>query len=215
MRQLALFSLSSDSKMSYGESNSYTGGESNSYQGGSASDVAAYAKRHYQDDDQDDHEDLFKNVASSVMNSGNHEEGLKENEAQEAARAHEQVYSQENNVSSRDMGSAAAMQAFKMFSGGQSNGGGSSNELVGLAMGEAMKLFNKQGGNASGADKNEMLQSAAMMAMKLFMEQKGGSSGGGASSGITQIMGMLGGMSNEQKPSHASSGVAGLLSKFL
>ncbi|CEP14690.1 hypothetical protein [Parasitella parasitica] len=208
--------------MNYGESNSYQGGESNSYQGGGyekpdASRVASYAKQHYQDNDDDDKSDLFGSVLSKVLNNGDHEQGILESEAQNAARAHEQVYTHENNVSSRDMGSAAAMQAFKMFSSNNSNGGGSSNELVGLAMGEAMKLFNKQGGSASGANQSEMLQSAAMMAMKLFMTQKSGGSGDSSSGGIGQIMGLLGslGGGGGQQQQQQQSGIASMLGKFL
>jgi hypothetical protein len=46
--------------------------------------------------------------------------------------------------------SAAAMQALKMFTGGQGggSGGGSQNQFVGMAMAQAAKLFDQQ--SASG-----------------------------------------------------------------
>lgn len=168
----------------------------------------------------------MSNVLDRDDDDAPQKQSVNENEAQNAAQAHDQVYNQGNtgNVSSRDMGSAAAMQAFKMFSGGggNSSGGGSSNQLVGLAMGEAMKLFKAQGGSNGGANQSEMLQSAAMMAMKLFMTQQGNSQGGGSSGGgLGQVMGILGSLSGgggqqqQQQQSHSSGGVAGLLGKFL
>ena len=47
------------------------------------------------------------------------------------------------------MGAAAAMQALKMFSGGSGGSGkGGQSEFVGMAMGQAAKLFDQQ--SASG-----------------------------------------------------------------
>jgi hypothetical protein len=83
------------------------------------------------------------------------------------------------------MGSAAAMQALKMFSGGQSggsSGGNSQNAFIGMAMGEASKLFEQQssqGNVASGASKESAVQEAGEMALKMYMQSQGG--GGGAS----------------------------------
>ena len=48
------------------------------------------------------------------------------------------------------MGGAAAMQALKMFTGGgggggqQSQGGGGQSQFLGMAMGQASKLFDSQ-----------------------------------------------------------------------
>ncbi|KAI8876716.1 hypothetical protein K501DRAFT_337910 [Backusella circina FSU 941] len=208
-------------------------GEANSYRGGGGQpqyqshqpnpqEAAQYARQHYgQDDDGDDKSHLFNSVLSKVTGQGGGDESqhhLNETEAEHAAHAHDKIYNQNagqpaEGQSSRDMGSAAAMQAFKMFSGGGGNsGGGGSSQLVGMAMGEAMKLFNKQGGSQSGANQSEMLQSAAMMAMKLFAAQKGGSGGGGGGS-MGAILGMLGSAGGEQKQS--GGGAMSLLSKFL
>jgi hypothetical protein len=82
------------------------------------------------------------------------------------------------------MGSAAAMQALKMFSGGgsgQSQGGNSQNAFVGMAMGQAAKLFDSQssqGNVASGASKESAIQQAGEMALKMYMQSQGGGSGG-------------------------------------
>jgi hypothetical protein len=69
----------------------------------------------------------------------------------EAVRHHQQFYGgadQPHPASSASMGSAAAMQALKMFNGGGSSGNGgnrpqSQNDFIGLAMGQAAKLFGK------------------------------------------------------------------------
>lgn len=64
------------------------------------------------------------------------------------------------------MGSAAAMQALKMFTGGSSgssSGGSSQNAFIGMAMGQASKLFDSQAsqGNVSeGASKESAIQKA-------------------------------------------------------
>lgn len=79
------------------------------------------------------------------------------------------------------MGSAAAMQALKMFSGGQ-GGGQSQNQFIAMAMGEASKLFDQQasqGNVAEGHDKNSAVMQAGEMALKMYMKSQGG--GGGAS----------------------------------
>jgi hypothetical protein len=82
------------------------------------------------------------------------------------------------------MGSAAAMQALKMFTGGGSGnsaGGNSQNAFVGMAMGEASKLFESQsaqGNVASGASKQSVVQQAGEMALKMYMQSQGGGTSG-------------------------------------
>ena len=83
---------------------------------------------------------------------------------------------------------ATAMQALKMFSGGQSGNsqsGNSQNAFVGMAMAEASKLFDSQasqGNVASGASKESAIQQAGEMALKMYMKSQGG--GGGGASGL-------------------------------
>lgn len=85
------------------------------------------------------------------------------------------------------MGSAAAMQALKMFSGGGSGNtqsGNSQNAFVGMAMAQASKLFEQQsaqGNVQSGASKESAIQQAGEMALKMYMQSQGKSGGGGAS----------------------------------
>lgn len=87
------------------------------------------------------------------------------------------------------MGSAAAMQALKLFNGGGGNNsqqqqGGSQNAFIGMAMAEASKLFDNQsaqGNVQSGASKQSAVQQAGEMALKMYMKSQGG--GGGAGPG--------------------------------
>ena len=98
------------------------------------------------------------------------------------------------------------MQALKMFngggggSGGHSGGqGGGQQQFIGMAMGEASKLFGKlwdylrfdrlmltpctdqqnSQGNATGS-KESAVQSAAQMALKMYMKSQMGGGGSGA-----------------------------------
>jgi hypothetical protein len=90
------------------------------------------------------------------------------------------------------MGAAAAMQALKMFSGGQSgnsSSGNSQNAFVGQAMATASKLFDQQssqGNVSSGTNKESVVQQAGEMALKMYLK----SQGGGSSSGMSGLMGL-------------------------
>jgi hypothetical protein len=85
------------------------------------------------------------------------------------------------------------LAALKMFNGGGSggsSGGNSQNAFVGMAMGEASKLFDSQssaGNVASGASKESAIQQAGEMALKMYMQSQGGGSGGG---GASSLMGL-------------------------
>ncbi|EED13348.1 hypothetical protein TSTA_058360 [Talaromyces stipitatus ATCC 10500] len=88
-------------------------------------------------------------------------------------------------ASSNELGAGAAMQALKAFTGGGAGGGGQ-NQLIGLAMAEAEKLFDQQSanGNASG-DKQSAINSAAEMALKMYLKGQGTGLGGtGGPSGL-------------------------------
>jgi hypothetical protein len=52
-------------------------------------------------------------------------------------------------ASSNELGAGAAMQALKAFTSGGSGGGGGQNQLIGLAMAEAEKLFDQQSANGN------------------------------------------------------------------
>ncbi|SAL96505.1 hypothetical protein [Absidia glauca] len=191
-----------------------TYGEADSYQGGYERPDVDQSVRHAAQHGGEEHSSMFSSVLSSVLDrdDDDHKRPVQEHEVNEAADAHERIYNQNgaSEASSRDMGSAAALQAFKMFSGGGGSKSGGSSELIGMAMGEAMKLYKGGAGGGGGGNQAEMLQSAAAMAMKLYASQSGGSSGGG-SGGIGALMGLLGSGGGKSE----GGGAAALLSKFL
>ncbi|KAI1868402.1 uncharacterized protein JN550_006318, partial [Neoarthrinium moseri] len=91
----------------------------------------------------------------------------------------------------RSMGSAAAMQALKMFSGGGSGTSQSNSQsaFIGLAMAEASKLFDQkaaQGQVSSGASKESAVMQAGEMALKFYLK----SQGGGQASSSSGLMGL-------------------------
>ena len=89
------------------------------------------------------------------------------------------------------LGAGAAMQALKMFAGGQSGQGGSSqSQLISTAMSEAGRLFDSQsaaGNVAPGADKQSAINSAAKMALQMFMKSQAGGGAGGGASGLMSL----------------------------
>lgn len=109
----------------------------------------------------------------------------------DAVRSHQQFYGSSSqaptNANSSSIGSAAAMQALKMFTGGSSGNtqsGNSQNAFVGMAMAQASKLFDNQAGQGNvsgGASKESAVQKAGEMALKMFMQSQSGGGGGGAS----------------------------------
>jgi len=114
-----------------------------------------------------------------------------------AVEAHKRLYggggSSSGPANEGDMGSAAAMQALKMFTGGgsgsQSSGGGQ-NAFIGMAMGQASKLFEQQsasGNVAEGASKESAIQKAGEMALKMYMKNQ---MGGGSSGSMGGLMSM-------------------------
>jgi hypothetical protein len=95
------------------------------------------------------------------------------------------------------MGSAAAMQALKMFTSGGSgsssgsSGGSSQSQFIGMAMSQASKLFDSQssqGNVASGASKESAVQKAGEMALQMYLKSQGGSSG--SSGGMGSLLGL-------------------------
>lgn len=104
---------------------------------------------------------------------------------QKVQEDHDIAYKQGNasQLGASAMGSAAAIQAFKAFasqmggSGGQQQGtqaaGGGSliSKLIGMALSEAAKLFDKSGGAKDG-DKQDVLNSAGETMMKLMIQNQ-------------------------------------------
>jgi len=82
------------------------------------------------------------------------------------------------------MGSAAALQVFKQFTGGGGGGNKSQSDMVSLAMAEASKLFDS---SSSQGNKQDAVNSAGMTIMKLLVQSKLGGGGGGGMGGLMSL----------------------------
>ncbi|KAI2783625.1 hypothetical protein F4815DRAFT_457286 [Daldinia loculata] len=104
----------------------------------------------------------------------------------------------DNEADDKSLGSAAAMQALKLFTSGQSESAqesSSQSAFVGLAMAEASKLFDQkasQGKVSSDSSKESAVMKAGEMALKMYLKSQGG-----------------------DKAQSSGSGILGLASKFL
>ncbi|GFP56571.1 hypothetical protein TASIC1_0007006300 [Trichoderma asperellum] len=128
--------------------------------------------------------DMFSNAINSISQKKSHLANSDIDE-QEAIRKHQETYNQDSsNLSSNSLGSAAAMQALKKFTQGETGGNQSQGAFLGLALSEASKLFDAKAANgqvASDASKESVIQQAGEMAMKMYFKSQGGSQGGGSS----------------------------------
>ncbi|KYG43462.1 hypothetical protein M433DRAFT_156736 [Acidomyces richmondensis BFW] len=169
---------------SYGQSTgtSYGGGYSGP---GDLSDVVHHASQQAGDSGDSS---MFQNAIGMIQ--GRHQQYQNEPiDEQDAIRQHAAYYNGGEGAgpaTSNGMGSAAALQALKMFNqGGSSGGGNSQSQFISMAMAQAAKLFDQQsaqGNVADGHSKQDAISSAGEMAMKLFMKSEmgsGGSGGGG------------------------------------
>lgn len=146
---------------------------------------------------------IFAEVLNQVgqMKSNLANESIDQNDA---VQSHKNYYGEQNGGSEateRSMGSAAAMQALKMFTGGGASAGastastGGQSQFIGLAMSEASKLFDSQasqGTLAAGANKQTVIMQAAQTALQMFMQSKGSGSSGatGSSGGLGGLLSM-------------------------
>jgi len=119
----------------------------------------------------------------------------------EYVRNHKDLYEEDGGrgqKDSRSLGQAAALQALKRFTGGSGSSSGAGkdqNAFIGLAMAEAVKLFDTQkskGNVASGETKQDVVSQAAQYALKLFLKSKFDAASGGSSGGSSGLMNMAG-----------------------
>ncbi|KAI0109102.1 hypothetical protein GGR51DRAFT_512756 [Nemania sp. FL0031] len=140
--------------------------------------------------------DLFSNLLGAL---GQKKERLANEDVDEdeAVRTHKKYFQgddDDNDADDRSMGSAAAMQALKMFAGGESGNTAKSSSqgaFVALAMAEASKLFDKkasQGKVSSDSSKESAVMQAGEMALKMYMKSQGG--GQSSSSGASNLLGL-------------------------
>jgi hypothetical protein len=168
----------------------------------------------------------------------------------DAVKSHQRFFSSSSSSSSNppaeqatssSLGSAAALEALKLFTSGSGSGDdktktqspsdNSQSAFIGLAMAQAAKLFDKQaseGNVAAGTDKQSVVMKAGEMALKLYLKSHGsgqGAAGGNAlGQGLTALAalagGSAGGQSGNAGQQGASSaggadGLLGLAGKFL
>ncbi|KAG5654680.1 hypothetical protein H0H81_007436 [Sphagnurus paluster] len=140
-------------------------------------------------------------TALSFVNKQDHGKPINE---QDVADAHQKAYGGGNasSLNASSLGSAAAMHVLQQFMGGKNSGnsgssGGSSTQLISMAMAEATKLFDKSGGAASG-NKQDAVNGAAATVMTLLVQSKlsglGGSApttGGSNSGGLGSLLSLV------------------------
>ncbi|KAK8132841.1 hypothetical protein PG999_001014 [Apiospora kogelbergensis] len=115
----------------------------------------------------------------------------------DAVKQHQKLYKDDDGdeVNDRSLGSAAAMQALKLFTGGDSGSsqqGNSQSAFIGTAMAEASKLFDQKAsqGKVSGdSSKESAIMQAGEMALKMYMKSRGGGAetAGSSSSGLLSL----------------------------
>ncbi|KAH8928989.1 hypothetical protein BT69DRAFT_362826 [Atractiella rhizophila] len=157
------------------------------------------AARHAAADRGDEEGGLFGMALHHIKNT-NASEPINEHEA---TRAHEEAYAKGNasSMDAKSIGTAAALQAMKMFTSGSGSAGASSHsssggdmqsKMIGMAMSEAAKLFESTGGQAAGG-KTDAVSSAGATMLKLIVQSKlkgAGAMGGSDSGGLSGLMGM-------------------------
>ncbi|EKM84131.1 hypothetical protein AGABI1DRAFT_81839 [Agaricus bisporus var. burnettii JB137-S8] len=187
-----------------------TGGEEyNSPHNSGQSGYGSYDRPHIDDDEVIKNGEKSGSGDSSLFSSAlgflkdnkkDHEEPVDD---EELTRAHDKVYNKNDSsgITSKLLGSAAALEVIKKFTGGSSSsshgsshgsskGGNSQTQLISMAMSEAAKLFDKSGGKASG-NKQDAVNGAAMTVMKLLVQSKfsgSGAVGGKDSGGLSSLM---------------------------
>jgi hypothetical protein len=111
------------------------------------SGAAVHAQEHHSNEDTS----LFSSALNFLKDRKNDDNDVDE---EKAANAHQAMYgsgSSNQQHDSNTVGAGAAMQALKMFAGGNessgSSGGMDKNKLIGLAMAQAGKLWDEKNGS--------------------------------------------------------------------
>ncbi|EAA34584.2 hypothetical protein GE21DRAFT_1797 [Neurospora crassa] len=167
--------------------------------------AANHAANHAEED-----ESFFSSILNS-LSSKKQQVAQEDIDEDEAVRAHKTFYSssafspssETPEATSSGMGSAAALQALKLFTSGSfsSSQSQSQSAFIGLAMSQASKLFDQQasaGKVSDSTDKQSVVMKAGEMALKMYLKSQGGT-GSQQTSSHTQTQ-------------ESSSGLGGLLS---
>ncbi|KAK2004799.1 hypothetical protein LX36DRAFT_706095 [Colletotrichum falcatum] len=129
--------------------------------------------------------DLFSSVLSALTQKKTQlrNEDIDEDDA---VKKHKKFFGDDDDDEKADdkgLGAAAAMQALKMFTSGETGGQKQSQGgFAGLAMAEASRLFDQrqsQGKVADGTSKESAIQQAGEMALKMYFKSQGQQQPGG------------------------------------
>ncbi|KAJ7705989.1 hypothetical protein B0H17DRAFT_1035169 [Mycena rosella] len=139
------------------------------------------AVRKAQEEGSSDDAELYAQASKHVQQHHQEEDSVPDEGS--LKDAHQQIYKQDGSgepdvkvhsgLDTDVVSGAVVAQALKMFSQG---GGGSSSDLIGLAMGQASKLMSGMGEEDGGAGdfKSTIMKKVAMMAFKSQMSSGGG-----------------------------------------
>ncbi|KAK3309525.1 uncharacterized protein B0T15DRAFT_515716 [Chaetomium strumarium] len=150
--------------------------------------------------DADDDEGFFSDVLGKLLQNKPPSQIADDDlDEEDAVQSHRKFFglggsepaAHEQQASSSSLGSAAAMQALKLFTSGETGassaqGSQSQSAFVGLAMAQAAKLFDaqaSQGKVAPEADKQSVVMKAGEMALKMYLKSHGSQAGGSAGAG--------------------------------
>ena len=141
------------------------------------------------------HHSLFSSAAS-MLNENKHKLTSEPVDEQETQKAHDKVFGDTNeskeNTSPHDIGMATALNLFKKhFSGGENQTNKKDDDLMGMVMAQASKVFDEKFGNSSKEDKKSAIDSATLTFGKLMLQSKlGVTTGSNNSGGLSQLAGM-------------------------
>ncbi|KAK1969421.1 hypothetical protein LZ32DRAFT_410621 [Colletotrichum eremochloae] len=138
--------------------------------------------------------DLFSSVLGALTQKKTQlrDEDIDEDDA---VKKHKKFFGDDDDDEKADdkgLGAAAAMQALKMFSSGETGGQKQSQGgFAGLAMAEASRLFDQrqsQGKVADGTSKESAIQQAGEMALKMYFKSQGQQQPGGIMGLASKLM---------------------------
>lgn len=142
-------------------------------------------------------EDMFKGILGVL---GQKKQQLKDEDdvdEEKVVSSHKKWFGDdddENKADNNALGSAAAIQALKMFAGQGSKEeepkSQSSSAFVAIAMSEASKLFDaksSQGKVADDANKESAVMQAGELALKMYLKSQGGGAQSGGTAGLLSM----------------------------
>lgn len=123
--------------------------------------------------------DFFGNILHAVSQKKLSHDDVDEDDA---INKHKKTYDDDDDdADENSLGTAAALQALKLFNKGEASSNNSQSAYLGLAMSEASKLFDDKASKdkvSSGTSKDAVVQKATEVAMKMYLKSQGEQQGG-------------------------------------